>query len=963
MIILIKLRSFLYIVISICLVLPAACQSLIASKTSKLFEDNSSRIINSAALKNWPYINEYPCISADGKYFSYIISNKNRDIKKQLVIKNVDQNEEWQFSDAEALFFTTDNKKFVFKVKDSIGILDLSNQRTSYQVDIREINYPSKMGEWIAWKKKSSNTLIIKNLLSNQEYTFDNVVNFTFSKSAKSVVLQTTSSDTLHLASALLFVDLFTGKTERIWSDEVASESDNTKVNYTLNDNGDRVGFLIKKHSLSSHSIDSFSIWYYDRSDNKLSLISNGLPLAIGRKLSIDDNYLKFSKNEKYLLIRLNKNSNKTLQTTSVNVDVWNYKDEILQSTQLHQLENETYDAVLNISSRNLLQVTNDHEEIYKVQLQNHYTDFVVIKTNNHVKNYWWKLSPKPSYYLMSLIDGSRSMISINANHDDLFSFSPTGNYLVYYDREKKSFYSCNVKLKSINKIGSDIPVEFSNEYGKDRIESAGSPVGIAGWKESDNKILLYDDYDIWIIDLLGKEKSNCITNLYGRKNQIKFRIIEEEKVNIGNLKNGILLTAFNIDNNYNGFYRCSLYASKDPILLYMAPCQLVLFQSQVPDFVGYNIIKPVKAELVDSWVVKRQSFNESPNYYLTHDFRIFKQLTNINPHKDFNWIKPELVKWKLPNGKLGKGLLYKPDNFNPGQKYPVIFHYYQKLAYKQYEYLEPDFSQGDINIPWFVSRGYLVFTPDIEFTIGNTGQSIFNSVISSATYLSRFPYVDSRRLALNGHSFGGYETNYLVSHSKLFAAAVTASGVTDLVSSYLGLAGGAIFKEVSRQNGYEIGQGRLGATLWQKPDLYIQNSPIIKADRIVSPLLIMHNKSDGLVPWSQAVELFTALRRLGKRAWMLQYDNSGHAVVKNDAKDYTIRVEQFYNHYLRNAPVPIWMTQGIPARLKGVITGYDLDPAGNCGKDCKVCKFWNDKWAKDSIATKQLIQTEEKNQ
>ena len=147
------------------------------------------------------------------------------------------------------------------------------------------------------------------------------------------------------------------------------------------------------------------------------------------------------------------------------------------------------------------------------------------------------------------------------------------------------------------------------------------------------------------------------------------------------------------------------------------------------------------------------------------------------------------------------------------------------------------------------------------------------------------------------------------------------------------------------------------GLSIWDHQQLWLANSPVLNAHKVSTPLLIFHCKADDAVPWAQAVEMFVSLRRLNKRAWMLQYDNGTHNVNGKDAKDLTIRVNQYFNHYLKSAPAPIWMSQGIPARLKSITTGYPLDPTGTCGKDCKVCKMWNDKMKKDSLTTLKEIE------
>jgi pimeloyl-ACP methyl ester carboxylesterase len=185
--------------------------------------------------------------------------------------------------------------------------------------------------------------------------------------------------------------------------------------------------------------------------------------------------------------------------------------------------------------------------------------------------------------------------------------------------------------------------------------------------------------------------------------------------------------------------------------------------------------------------------------------------------------------------------------------------------------------------------------------------------------------------MGLVGHSFGGFETNYIITHSHLFAAAVSTSGQTDFVSGYDYLNGGV----GGRQAVYELGQSRIGATLWQRPDLFIENSAVLHADQVTTPVLLMANKKDGVVPFEQGIEFFLALRRLQKKAWLLQYDHGGHMADGEgddsgaDDKDFTIRSRQFFDYYLEGKTPPKWMTEGIPASMKQIDNGFEPDNSG----------------------------------
>jgi dipeptidyl aminopeptidase/acylaminoacyl peptidase len=267
---------------------------------------------------------------------------------------------------------------------------------------------------------------------------------------------------------------------------------------------------------------------------------------------------------------------------------------------------------------------------------------------------------------------------------------------------------------------------------------------------------------------------------------------------------------------------------------------------------------------------------------------------------------------------------LYKPENFDSKKKYPVIIHIYERLSQNLNKFQRPGATNGALDIAWFVSQGYLVFTPDIHYKVGYPGLSAYNSVIGAVKYLSKFKWVNIKSIGIQGHSFGGYETNFIISHSKLFAAGISSSGVSNFISSY-----GSLETNVgtSHQFIYEMGQNRLSSTMWENPSVYIENSPIFRVDKISAPMLTVANKKDGRVNFDQGVEFFTAMRRLGKRAWMLQYDDEDHGIDhKKCYKDYLVRSTQFFDHYLKGTNAPRWMLYGVPAKVKVIETGLELD-------------------------------------
>jgi dipeptidyl aminopeptidase/acylaminoacyl peptidase len=298
-------------------------------------------------------------------------------------------------------------------------------------------------------------------------------------------------------------------------------------------------------------------------------------------------------------------------------------------------------------------------------------------------------------------------------------------------------------------------------------------------------------------------------------------------------------------------------------------------------------------------------------------------QLSRINPQQDqYNWGTAELFNWKAYDGKEATGILYKPENFDPKRKYPLIVYFYERLSDGLHSYLPPAPTPSRLNIPFFVSRGYLVLAPDIIYTKGYPGKAGFDYVVSGARAVVKKGWADSTRMGIQGQSWGGYQAAHIITRTKLFKAAWAGAPVANMTSAY----GGIRWESgLNRQFQYEHSQSRIGASLWEKRNLYIENSPLFYLQGVTTPLVIMANDADGAVPWYQGIEMFTAMRRLQKKVWMLNYNGEAHNLVeRKNRKDIQIREQQFFDWLLKGEKPPRWITDGVPAVDKGKDWGLD---------------------------------------
>ncbi|MDR3714165.1 MAG: prolyl oligopeptidase family serine peptidase [Puia sp.] len=886
-------------------------------------------VIDSVAIHHWPWLSRYPGISGDGRFMMYIVENVPVG-SGTMVVRATGGEWKKEFPGVSGGVFSTDSRQFIFLRSDTLYFLSLGVEGMSGIAGV--VFYSQSVsGRWLVYQLAGTgHELVLRDMGSGQEHRFGNVAGYLLDEAEDGLLVKRETKTNDQVVTTLERIPLPAGSLSVIWSDR---DHPGVKLQaYAMDRLGTQVAFMTGRQAgeRTAHTISHYRLGM----DKPEERASDG-PGGIGGGLSVDGGRLQFSADGGHIFIGLVSHEVAPKPAPdAISVDVWSYQDSLLQSAQLYQIKNGSpavYTAVIATGGGPVIRLEYGSESI---QARQPAGDYVVVNRNNNPGDRFWLERPD-SNWLVSLRDGSR--IPLGTVGYSEFVFSPDGRYLVYYDAGREgNYFSYDLRTGKECKLSSGIPArwlawtdDFSYTRGKGPAAGPTDAVGVVGWLPGDTALLVSGNYDIWKLSLEGHKPVN-ITRGYGRLHHTKLRVVDDQSISInGNTTiylpgDTLLLVAFDTKTKYNGFYRVDLSGWKDPTFLSMGPWTLWHKSGMIciaPNEFSEGL-KPLKALATNTWLVLRSTATDAPNYYLTHDFRTYRALTDLQPQRDYNWLTTELVSWTQPDGITAQGVLYKPTNFDPHKRYPVLFNYYQQLSHRVYEFPQPEYTESaHINIPWFVSRGYLVFTPDIYYRNGEMGPSVCATIVSAARRLSELPYVDVHRMALTGHSWGGAETNYLVTHTHQFAAVLSGAaghnGV-DLISN-------SLFLDGTGSNSLErYERDDIGSTLWQRPDLWIKNSPIFQADQVTSPLLIFYCKFD--TDWERAVEFFIALRRLGKKVWLLQYDHGGHGVFGRDAEDFTIRVTQFFDHYLKDRPAPAWMTRGIPAKLKGIETGYEFD-------------------------------------
>ncbi len=743
--------------------------------------------------------------------------------------------------------------------------------------------------------------LVVRRMSDNKEKTFKLVSEYYFDKKGTRLLVETTknSKDSNSKALVLLY-NLSADKVDTVM------KAFNDAKSYVFDEEGTQLAFVAERDSSAKALQKFYKLWYHAGGPDsaQLSVEKNTVGMQIGYTIS-ENATLRFSKDGKKLFFGtapIKGPKDTTLVDFELaRLDVWHYNDDYLQPQQLKQLDQElkrSYLAVIKPGDDHIVQLgAEDAENITLVNEGN--ADWVLAEsTKGNRVEAQWRGRVKVTAYAISTADGKRRLI--RASDFVNYEPSPNGKYVYWYDPAQRNYFAWDYASGTAKNITAGIKeplYDIEND-----VPDYPNSQGISGWTENDRYLLVNDVYDIWQVDPNGNEQPKNITNGWGKrtKTNLNYVRLDPEKRFLKENET-ILLRSQDMTSKNGGFYSKKINEVSDPSLLTAGT---------------YSFSNPVKAKEAEQYIVQRSNINNS-ELFSTSDLKNLNQLTDVAAQqREYNWLSVELVKWKMFDGKMSEGLLFKPENFDPKKKYPVIFYFYERNADGLFAYRSPAPSASTINIPYFVSNGYIVFDPNIYYKDGEPGASAYNSVVSAAKYLSKMPWVDSTRMAIQGQSWGGYQVAYLITRTNIFRAAWAGAPVANMTSAYGGIRWGT---GLNRQFQYEHTQSRIGANLWQRQDLYLKNSPLFAADKVTTPLVIMHNDADGAVPWYQGIEYFTALRRLGKKVWMLQYNNEDHNLVeRKNRKDLSIRLGQFFDYYLKDGKPAKWIKEGLPATEKG---------------------------------------------
>ena len=900
-------------------------------------------------------------ISNNGEHVVYEVNPAQGD--GNLYLHQTNENSTQTFSRGQQPTFTYDSRFVVFKIappydtvrhmkladkkdedlpKDSLAFIDLESGQIAGEYErIKSYRLPEKAGGWLAFlhespldsateseegstqtdnnalttvlkvkaDKPEGNELVLVNLETKEEWRYERVNSYLFSEDGSRLAFTQVAGDSTGSAGVITF------DTEL----QNVFPIDTGKVSYkqlTLSRDGSSVAFLASEDSLKAD--DRYHHLYLWSEENETALVADTSASSLPNNWMVSEHgSLDFSYDGERLFFATAprpveyayEEDTTILDDERVKVDVWSWKDPYIQPMQLERQKEEqkrSYAAVYHLTTQQTSQLGSPEIPTIRFDRDRRLTHAIGIDDTPYRKEISWEYPFRRDAYLVNINSGeTKKIIEKTTGYP---SISPNGGYAYWYESTDSSWHAYHIASEKTINLTQNIDANFYYELND--VPALPGAYGSAGWTKDDEHILLYDYYDIWKVYPKTLEATN-LTNGYGRENEIAFRYqqLNPEEYAIP-ANDGIVVSAFDRKTKQSGYF--AEHTGND-----RPPEKLIL-----DNYRFYGLEKALDSDEV---IYRKSSFSEFPDVWLSStDFGESTELSEANPQQqDYLWGSVELVSWKSADGTPLDGLLYKPENFDPNQQYPMMVYFYERSSDNMHRHRAPAPSRSIINFSFYVSRGYLLFVPDIVYKEGYPGESALNAVVSGTLNIMEKGFVDPDRIGMQGHSWGGYQSAYIVTRSNLFRAVESGAPVSNMTSAYGGIRWGS---GMSRMFQYERTQSRIGGSLWEYPLRYIENSPLFMADKIKTPLLLLHNDEDTAVPWEQGIELFVALRRLNKPAWMLNYNGEPHWVTKyNNQKDFTKRMQQFFDHYLMDEPAPAWMEEGLPAKLKGKTLRYEV--------------------------------------
>lgn len=935
---------------------------LLGLLTQSLFAQ-AKRPLTADDFDSWRIL-QGPQISRDGKFVAYVMQPQDGD--GELFVKSTVGAQEWRVprgyrpptpppdasdpaaaqafaalarrlqpafsADSKFVFFNIEpNKADILKArkdkkkpedfpKTALGIMDLATGKVTRVEEVKSFQVPADGAGFVAIlkeqgkeeksaaspnsnsapspaaapaapgkKKEYGTTLILRRLSDGVDRTYPDVLEYRFSKDAKSLVFAVSSKKEENNGAFVVTPQTDTAPTALLSGAGKYSK-------FTWDEKQTQLGFISDKDDAAAKQ-PRFKVYHWLRTTPAATEVVSVKTAGFRPEYVVSEKgSLSFSYDGSRMFISSAPPpdpepdpNNAVPDDEKVVVDLWHWKDDYVQPQQKVRMiadRDRSYRAVWHIADKKFVQLADPTMENVNPSSNGLYA----LGTDD--RPYRLRATYDPGftdYYLVNTSDGSRKLLRQAQQFG--MSWSPGGKYIAFFDG--KDWNSISVADGKITNLTSKLGVKFAQEDHDS--PSAAPSYGLSGWTKDDKEILINDRFDIWQVAPDGSG-GKMLTAGIGRREKTQFRYVRlDQDERFVEPSKSLLLSAENEDTRDSGFYRVQLNSTPEKLTME-----------------AKNFGNPTKAKDADTLMVTSSRFDTYPDIWVSHtDLKDLKKMSDGQAQTaPFTWGTSELVRYKSADGVPLQGILIKPANFDPKKKYPMLVYLYEKLSQGVNNFQNPG-PGTSINFSYYASNDYLIFMPDIVYKVGYPGKSALNCVLPGVDAVAKMGFVDEKAIGIQGHSWGGYQIAYMITQTNRFRAAAPGALVADMFSAYNGIRWGT---GLPRQFQYEHTQSRIGGTPWTATKLFTENSPLFYIEKVQTPVMMIHNDNDDAVPWYQGIEFYLSLRRLGREVYFFNYNGEFHGLRKRqNQKDYSRRMKEFFDHFLKGAAEPEWMVKGIP--------------------------------------------------
>lgn len=852
-------------------------------------------------------------LSNDGNWFAYNISLVEGD--GWLILTDTETKDDHKFMHAFRASFSNNNQWLAFligvsdkeekKLTDSkkpvqydLGLMNLSTSEIDTIKTIQSFTFSEK-GDFLVMSKYKAegvktdgSDIILRDLKAGTNQLIGNVSDFSFNDAGTHLALTIDASE--KLGNGVQLIHLANKSTTVLDSDTESYKG------LTWHDELNALAFM-KTASDTTHDGETNHVYAF----TDASKVSTKKVFDQTEMSSFPEHFkvvefsgLEWSTDAKSLFFGIKewemKDKDEPKDTSAVakldedldptNVEVWHWKDAEIQPQQkvrMNQNKRANYLSVWHVNANSFVQLENELDEAISL-------------TGDHKHSLLFDATPyeplfRESWNDIYVIDNKTGERTKILERLEGASSSPDGNYVMYF--RDANWWTYDISSDKHTNITTNIDTRFENFKSITGREDF-PPFGTGQWAENDEWVLVYDQHSVYKVWPNGK-KFELIAD--GSEDEITYRQTRVSfEDNFIPKNDPIYLSKYGSVTKDRGYARVD---SRNRL-------QNLVYESRM-------INRLQKAEDTNRFVFMRQSADESPNYFFTSNFDKETKLTDTNPQQEeYYWADDEVISFTNDRGEVLEGRLLYPANYEEGKQYPMMTYIYELRSQTTHSYNLPS-RTSPYSMRRFSSDGYFVFEPDITYELRDPGVSAVESVVPAVQKVLETGMIDPEKVGLTGHSWGAYQTSFIITQTDIFNSAVAGAPLTNMISMY-----NSIYWNVGMTDAqiFEVSQGRFPDPYWMDWDKFVENSPIFNMQNTTTPLLVEFGTDDGAVDFNQGVELYTTMRRMEKPYVMLVYEGENHGLRRRENMiDYATRAFEWHDYFLLGKEPAEWILEGLP--------------------------------------------------